>query len=49
MAGRSCFKRDESGVVAIEFAILAVPFFLLTFALTEVALVFSASLKCADC
>lgn len=45
MATRSCFRRDENGVVAIEFAILAVPFFVVMFAITEVALVLTASMQ----
>lgn len=39
--GRS-FTRDEQGAVAIEFAILAIPFFSLIYAILETALVFLA-------
>lgn len=45
MAGRSGFTRDENGVVAIEFAVLALPFFMLVFAIMEVALVLTASMQ----
>lgn len=45
MAGRSGFIRDENGVVAIEFAVLALPFFLIVFAIMEVALVLTASMQ----
>lgn len=34
------FRRGDDGVVAIEFAILALPFFLLLFAILELAVVF---------
>ena len=40
--GRS-FARDERGVTVIEFAILALPFFTLIFAIIETAMVFFAS------
>lgn len=36
------FRRDERGVTAIEFAILAPPFFLLLFAIIESSLIFFA-------
>lgn len=36
------FSRDESGVTAIEFAILGLPFFTIIFAMLETALVFFA-------
>ena len=39
------FSRDRGGVAAIEFAILAIPFFLLVFALLETALVFFGELS----
>ena len=34
------FRRDEKGVTAIEFAIVALPFFTLMFAIIETAIVF---------
>ena len=40
--GRS-FARDERGVTAIEFGILALPFFTLIFAIIETAMMFFAS------
>jgi Flp pilus assembly protein TadG len=40
--GRS-FVRDERGVTAIEFGILALPFFTLIFAIIETAMMFFAS------
>ena len=39
------FSRDRGGVAAIEFAILAIPFFMLVFALLETALVFFGELS----
>jgi Flp pilus assembly protein TadG len=42
MRGRKLFSRDESGAVAIEFAILALPFFTLIFAILETSIVFLA-------
>jgi len=36
------FRRDESGVTAIEFGIVALPFFALIFAILETSLVFFA-------
>ena len=36
------FRKDESGVYAIEFAMIAVPFFALIFAIIETGLVFFA-------
>lgn len=41
-AGRHRFAGDERGAVAVEFAILAIPFFALIFAILETALVFFA-------
>jgi Flp pilus assembly protein TadG len=41
-AGRKLFTRDETGAVAVEFAILALPFFTLIFAILETAIVFLA-------
>lgn len=37
------FKRDERGVTAVEFALLAIPFFALVGAILETALIFLAS------
>jgi Flp pilus assembly protein TadG len=39
---RGGFARDEDGAVAIEFAVLALPFFALIFAILETSLVFFA-------
>jgi Flp pilus assembly protein TadG len=39
---RRGFARDEDGAVAIEFAVLALPFFALIFAILETSLVFFA-------
>lgn len=36
------FRRDENGTAAIEFALLAIPFFLLIFAIIETCLTFGA-------
>ena len=36
------FARDKSGAAAIEFGILALPFFLIVFAIIETSLVFMA-------
>lgn len=36
-------RRDESGAAAVEFALIAVPFFLILFAILEVSLVFFAN------
>ena len=41
--GLTRFRRDERGVTAIEFAILALPFFAIIGAILETALVFLAS------
>ena len=41
--GRSRFKRDQRGAVAIEFAFLAIPFFLIIGAILETALMFLCS------
>ena len=38
------FRKNEDGVTAVEFALVATPFFLLLFAIIEVALIFTASL-----
>jgi Flp pilus assembly protein TadG len=38
------FRRDRNGVAAIEFGILAMPFFLIVFAILETGLVFLAEL-----
>jgi Flp pilus assembly protein TadG len=40
--GRKLFRRDENGAVAIEFALLAFPFFTLIFAILETSVVFLA-------
>ncbi len=40
--GRRSFARDEKGAVAIEFAILALPFFALIYAILETSIVFLA-------
>jgi hypothetical protein len=40
--GRKLISRDETGAVAVEFAILALPFFTLIFAILETAIVFLA-------
>jgi Flp pilus assembly protein TadG len=39
----SCFAHNERGVAAVEFALIAVPFFAILFAIMETALVFFAS------
>jgi len=39
----SRFRRDEKGATAVEFAIVAAPFFFMLFALIELALVFWVS------
>lgn len=36
------FRRDETGATAVEFALVAVPFFALLFAILEIALIFFA-------
>lgn len=36
------FRRDESGATAVEFALVAAPFFALLFAIIEIALIFFA-------
>lgn len=41
------FKHDAKGVVAIEFAIVGLPFFLLIFAILEISLVFMAEINIA--
>jgi Flp pilus assembly protein TadG len=41
---RNRFRRDEKGVAAIEFALLAFPFFIGIFALVEIGLVFLGEL-----
>ncbi|MBC8129296.1 MAG: pilus assembly protein, partial [Rhizobiaceae bacterium] len=38
------FRRDRKGVAAVEFAILAIPFFVTVFAIVETSLVFLAEL-----
>ena len=40
--GRQGFSRDERGAVAVEFGILALPFFTLIYAILETSLVFFA-------
>lgn len=40
--GRRSLARDEKGAVAIEFALLALPFFILIFAILETSIVFLA-------
>lgn len=42
LIGRRGFARDERGATAIEFAILALPFFTLIYAILETAIVFLA-------
>lgn len=42
--GPSGFRRDRRGVSAIEFAMLALPFFLIIFAIVETSVVFIAEL-----
>lgn len=42
LVARSRFAHDERGAVAVEFAILAVPFFALIFAIIETSLTFFA-------
>jgi len=41
------FKKNEDGVVAIEFALVALPFLLLMFAIFEIAMVFYAEINIA--
>lgn len=38
----SCFKKDENGVAAVEFALVALPFFFIVFAIIETALATTA-------
>src|SRR5215212_11080297 len=38
--GLRAFRRDQDGVVAVEFAMVALPFFALLFAILETALLF---------
>lgn len=45
MSIRKTLRTDETGVVAVEFAVLAVPFFLLLFAIMEIALVLLAAMQ----
>lgn len=40
--GRLKYTRNESGAVAVEFALLAIPFFLLVIAILELAIMFAA-------
>jgi Flp pilus assembly protein TadG len=40
--GRKLFSRDESGATAVEFGLLAFPFFTLVFAILETSVVFLA-------
>ena len=40
--GLARFRRDETGVTAVEFGLVALPFFALMFAILETALVFFA-------
>ncbi len=39
------FKRNQSGVVAVEFAFIGLPFLLLTFAIIEVSFVFMGDIN----
>jgi len=39
------FRRDDKGVVAIEFALLAIPFFMILLAILEVALILTTSMQ----
>lgn len=41
------FKKDNEGVVAIEFALIGLPFFLLLFAILEISLIFMAEINLA--
>ena len=41
------FKNDVEGVVAVEFAFIGLPFFLLLFAILEISLVFMAEINLA--
>jgi Flp pilus assembly protein TadG len=43
MARARRFGRDERGVTAIEFGVLAIPFFVMIFAILETAMLFFAS------
>lgn len=45
MSIRKALRTDETGAVAIEFAFLAVPFFLVLFAIMEIALVLLAAMQ----
>lgn len=40
--GKKLFSRDENGAVAIEFALLALPFFTIVYAILETSVVFLA-------
>lgn len=42
LRGRRLFSRDENGAVLIEFALLAIPFFALIYAILETSIVFLA-------
>ncbi len=39
------FKKDKSGVTAVEFSLIALPFFMLIFAILETGLIFFGSLS----
>ncbi len=43
--GWRSFRKDDGGVAAIEFALLAIPFFLLLFSIMEIALILTASMQ----
>ncbi len=45
MRNRATFADDEEGAVAIEFAVLAVPFFLVLVAILEIAVLLTASMQ----
>ena len=42
---RTPFRRDDTGVVAIEFALLALPFFMILLAILEVVLILATSMQ----
>jgi len=42
------FKKNQDGVMAVEFALVALPFLLLMFAIFEIALVFFAEINITD-
>ncbi|WP_062018210.1 TadE/TadG family type IV pilus assembly protein [Aureimonas sp. AU4] len=40
----AAFRKSDSGATAVEFALLAIPFFILVFSIIEIALLFTAGL-----